>query len=159
MLELGNKKNDNGVYKHYFRELGFTHVSIDWNGDDGALALDLRDRIEMDPFDIITNFGTTEHVSNQYAVWENIHRLVKVGGIMVSTTPLPGDWLHHGEYYPTTEFFREFPGFKIEKIGIERTAPRRLVCVRMRKIKNTEFHLPDHIYYNDSSRVKSQNHS
>ncbi len=57
MLELGNKRNPDGVYKLYFESIGIKHTSIDWNGQDGALNLDLRKPIDMPPFDMVTNIG------------------------------------------------------------------------------------------------------
>lgn len=153
MLELGNKKNDKGIYKHYFESMGIDHTSIDWNGEDGALKLDLTEPLDLKPFDMITNFGTTEHVHDQYAVWENIHNLLKVNGILVSTTPLPGDWEHHGDFYPMIEFFENLDGYVIEKMGIERREPKRLICVRLKKKEHKPFKLPEYIYKNDRSRA------
>ena len=145
MLELGNKKNANGVYKHYFQSVGMEHTSIDWNGEDGALNLDLRKPITMEPFDMITNIGTTEHVSEQEPVWKNIHNLTKVGGIIASLTPLEGDWWWHGEYYPRREFFESFieNGYEIEYMDIGREYPNRNLCARLKKIEHKDFVMPD----------------
>src|ERR1041384_5416258 len=74
MLELGNKVTGAGlVYKSVFEAMGIRHVSVDWNGKDGALPLDLRQPLNLGRFDMVTNFGTSEHVEdNQKAVWRNI---------------------------------------------------------------------------------------
>jgi SAM-dependent methyltransferase len=145
MLELGNKKNSKGTYKAYFESIDIDHTSIDWNGEDGALKLDLREPIDLKPFDMVTNIGTTEHVSDQEAVWSNIHNLTKVGGFIASVTPLEGDWIRHGEYYPRFEFFEQFTknGYEIEHLEIDRIAPRRNVYARMKKIKHNDFVMPD----------------
>ena len=108
VLELGNKKSSHGVYKKDFKELGITHTSVDWNGKDGALNLDLRKPLNLGKFDMVTNFGTTEHVDEQYPVWKNIHDSLKVGGILVGETPYPGNLPGHGIWYPTLEFYMEF---------------------------------------------------
>lgn len=52
--------------------------------------------------DIVINSGTAEHVFDQRAVWESMHDLCKVGGLMVHALPLWG-WLDHGfvNYQPT----------------------------------------------------------
>jgi len=147
MLELGNKKNPDGVYKDYFESLGIRHVSIDWNGENGALKLDLRTPIkpQVGTFDMVTNIGTTEHVSNQTAVWENIHNCCHVGGAIVSVTPRPGDWWWHGEWYPTGEFFREFArlnGYRVDLLGIERGEPFRNNCARLVKERCLKFTMP-----------------
>lgn len=157
ICELGNKKNSLGVYKHYFQSLGIEHISIDWNGEDGALPLDLRQPQweALGEFDMITNIGTTEHVSEQYPVWENIHHLCRVGGIIVSITPYAGgnDWWWHGNWYPTESFFHEFAkhnGYEIEKIGIGRETPNRNQCVRLRKLRDKPFFMParETMYHN-----------
>lgn len=153
MLELGNKKTGNVSYKSYFESIGIDHTSIDWNGLDGALKLDLRKRIEMEPFDMVTNLGTTEHVSEQYPVWENIHRLCKVGGVIVSMCPLPGDWWWHGNWYPTKDFYEEFAKlnhYRIDHLAIGREHPTRNIDVRMTKLKDGDFIMPpeDTLFYN-----------
>ena len=112
MLELGNKRNGDAIYKAYFESLGYRHVSVDWNGRDGALKRDLRLPLwdELGQFDMLTNIGTTEHVSDQRGVWENIHHLVKPGGLYCGLTPYPDgrNWWWHGDWYPTEDFFRAF---------------------------------------------------
>ncbi len=152
MLELGNKKNANGVYKTFFESVGIDHTSIDWNGEDGALKLDLRKPIDLEPFDMVTNIGTTEHVSDQKAVWENIHNLTKIGGVIASLTPLEGDWWWHGEHYPRREFFEQFAknGYEIEYMDIGREHPNRNLCVRLKKVAHNDFVMPESetMFYN-----------
>lgn len=153
MLELGNKKNAEGVYKVYFESIGIDHTSIDWNGEDGALKIDLRKPIVgLEPFDMITNIGTTEHVSDQEAVWRNIHNLLKIGGVIASLTPLEGDWWWHGEYYPRMEFFEQFAenGYRIDYLDIGREYPNRNLCARLTKLEHKPFMMPapDTIFFN-----------
>lgn len=122
MLELGNKKSGNVTYKQYFERKNINHTSIDWNGKDGALKLDLRNPIDLGQFDMVTNIGTTEHVSTQHQVWENLHNFVKVGGVLVSHGPLEGDWWWHGEWYVRESFYEALAdnGYEIQEMGIER---------------------------------------
>lgn len=152
MLELGNKKNPKGVYKDYFTSIGIDHTSIDWNGQDGALKMDLRKPIDLEPFDMVTNIGTTEHVSKQEAVWRNIHNLTRIGGVIASLTPLEGDWWWHGEYYPRMEFFEQFAGngYDIEYLDIGREYPNRNICARLKKVEHCEFAMPapDTMFHN-----------
>ena len=102
MVELGDqmmnfkgfikiRKNARFLSKQYFETMGFNHTSIDWHGKNGAYPIDLSKPIE-DPywynrFDILTNFGTSEHVENQYECWKNMHNLVKKNGIFISIIP------------------------------------------------------------------------
>lgn len=150
MLELGNKKNSQlGItYKSWFESLGFEHVSVDWNGLDGALKIDLRKPLELGLFDLVTNIGTTEHVSEQAAVWENIHNALSVGGVLVSITP-KGDgknWPKHGFYYPKKAFFEQFAdlnGYKIEMLYHGKNAPTACTYAKLTKQKNTDFTMPE----------------
>jgi SAM-dependent methyltransferase len=52
-------------------------------------------------FDVVANFGTSEHVSNQYNVFKVAHDALKVGGVMYSTLPFFGG-IDHGllNYHP-----------------------------------------------------------
>lgn len=148
MCELGSKRA--GVFKRWFTQEGWAHVSIDLNGEGGALKLDLQERIDPlligGPFDVVTNFGTTEHVDDQRAVWKNVHELVKVGGHLISTTPFPGDWPNHGRWYPPVEWYREFAqvnGYEIEQefLQIDRLK-QKTTCFRMRKKEERPFIMP-----------------
>ena len=128
MLELGCKGF--GTYKQWFEDFGVDHTSIDLNGEGGALELDLQ---RLGQFDIVTNFGTTEHVEVQEPVWKNVHEAVKPGGCLISTTPFPGDWAHHGQWYPDGFWYAEFcnmNGYTVETLTITGNEPRRMVCLK-----------------------------
>lgn len=148
MCELGSKRA--GVFKRWFTQEGWVHVSIDLNGEGGALKLDLQQQINPvligGPFDVVTNFGTTEHVDDQAAVWDNVHELVKLGGHLISTTPFPGDWPNHGRWYPPVEWYREFAacnGYEIEQefVQIDRLK-QKTTCFRMKKVESHPFTMP-----------------
>jgi SAM-dependent methyltransferase len=149
MCELGNKKNVRGTYKNYFEQHGIEHVSIDINGEDGALPLDLAQLIIpkdiRGPFDVVTNFGTSEHVVDQLTCWRNILRLTKVNGYVISVTPLPGDWTWHGYYYPSLEWYRHFVrdnSLKKKKLFILGHKPMRLIGFRALKLADGPFIMP-----------------
>jgi SAM-dependent methyltransferase len=148
MLELGNKKTGDVSYKSYFESIGFEHVSVDWNGEDGALRLDMRQPLpNWEPFDMVTNFGCTEHVEVQVPIWESIHRLCKVGGVYIGMCPSPGDWWWHGTWYPSQAFYTQYAernGYEIEHMAIGREHPNRNVDVRMVKVSGVRrFTMPD----------------
>lgn len=114
ILEFGNKKNTSGTYREWYTERGCkTYVSVDWNGKDGALPLDCNfsltpeDTGATEGYDIVTNFGFSEHVSNQPAFWKNNHDLCDVNGTMCGVTPAPGFWPHHGILQPSIGFYHE----------------------------------------------------
>lgn len=153
MCELGAKLG--GKYKRHFESIGFRHVSIDLNGSGGALALDLTEPLAVveigGPFDVVTNFGTTEHVEQQEPCWRNVHNLLKVGGLLVSATPAPGHWAGHGRWYPSQAWYREYcelNGYDVESLGIEEAEPNRgLVCLKARKIEDRQFRMPTEPIY------------
>ena len=66
------------------------------------LSIDLK---RTDCWDIVTNFGTSEHVFNQFAFMKNCHDLTKPGGISLHALPVASG-MDHGffNYHPT--FFR-----------------------------------------------------
>lgn len=148
MLELGNKKNGrHGTYKAFFEGRGFRHTSVDWNGDDGALPLDLRRPLNLGTFDMVTNIGTTEHVDQQEPVWQNICEAMHIGSVLISTTPLPGgeDWWWHGDWYPTLKFFEELGyrnGLEVQRLYVAGDAPRRMIMARLRRIATVSFKMP-----------------
>ena len=146
MIELGQKQTKGTSYKKYFESLGLEHISIDISGLHGALKLDLRESIDLEPADMVTNIGTTEHVTNnQKAAWENIHNFCKVGGVFISCTPIKGDWWWHGDWYPTESFYSAFAenGYEIERMETLNEYPKRVLTVRMKKISHEPFVMPD----------------
>ena len=128
LLELGNQairqnardsyKINTGKSKVYFLGLGCNHHSIDWNGLDGAIPLDLTLPVPipkfMKYFDIVTDFGDMEHVRGykdwmegvgHWNAWKNIHDMGKVDCLYVHTVPIVGSFSGHGSYHYTLEFF------------------------------------------------------
>ena len=109
--------------KSYFDYSGALHTSIDWHGDNGALKLDFREPMPepmIERYDILTNFGFTEHVSDQYAAWKNINDLIKVGGLIISELPAQANFPGHKDFpYYTLEFFQLLAlkcGYEIEAL-------------------------------------------
>lgn len=152
MLELGAKwcSQANVTYKSVFEDLGFTHVSVDWNGKHGALNRDLRKPLwpELGQFDCLSNMGCTEHVDKQEGVWRNVHNLTKVGGVYVGQTPYHDgqSWWWHGEWYPTEDFYTTFAlynGWEIERLYKDREIPNENLYCRMMKVDDKEFRMPD----------------
>lgn len=124
ILELGNKIKMGVTYKSVFESMGFRHISVDTNGRDGALPLDLRKPLNLGTFDMVTNLGTTEHVSEddyagQVQCWRNVVEAMHVGSVLVSITPMPGSNPNHGVWYPHKQFFRELArlnGMEVERL-------------------------------------------
>ena len=146
MLELGNKKNGGRTYKAFFEAMGYHHVSVDWNGQDGALKRDLRLPLGLGTFDMVTNIGTSEHVSDQLGVWRNIVEACHERSVLICTTPYPGDWTWHGDWYPQSEFYSQLAernGFEIVRFYVAFDEPRRMWFVRMIRTEVKHFEPPD----------------
>jgi hypothetical protein len=113
MCELGDQRmkwNAFGTGKNYFKDKGILeHVSIDLNGKNGALRIDLTKPVTQwsEYFDILTDYGTIEHVNNQYAVFKNVHDIVKIGGAIVHTLPEIGYFKTHCDYHYDMNFFKD----------------------------------------------------
>jgi len=60
-------------------------------------------------FDVVLNFGTTEHVINQLNAFRIIHDAVKVGGVIVHQLPCSG-YIDHGYFCYTPRFFFDLAG-------------------------------------------------
>lgn len=138
---LGNKGA--GKYERYLFGLGFAVTQIDINGLDGALAYDLEKpmRDQWGKYDAVLNFGTTEHVDKQAPCWENVHKLIKVGGYLICSLPRVGSWPGHAPWYFDCNFFAAFAGlygYQIEALYLGHEKPNQMVYCRMRKHR-TEF--------------------
>ena len=110
ILELGNQITWSGITgKQLYTQKGAEHVSLDLNGRDGALTIDFGSPLKMNLglFDLVTDYGTIEHVNNQYQAFKNIHSLCKTSGLMIHVLPKIGHWPNHGRYYFSIEFFEQ----------------------------------------------------
>jgi hypothetical protein len=94
--------------KKFVQSFGKTHVSIDITGLDDSLSFDLNNEKipDIGTFDLVTNFGTTEHIEpNQYEPFLHIHNLCKIDGIMLHEVPVKGGWDGHCKFYYDDNFF------------------------------------------------------
>jgi hypothetical protein len=76
--------------------------------------------LELAQVDIVTDFGTSEHVSNYYNCWLNKHNGCKVGGLIISENPKVNNWHGHGFHYLTKEFYTELckvAGYELIEVG------------------------------------------
>lgn len=123
VLELGAKQRMGRSYREFYEQHGCRYTSVDLNGTYGALALDLCQPLNLGQFDLVTNFGTSEHVPDQGACWRNVHDACKPGGYVISATPQPGHWPKHGRYYPTEAWYlrlAELNGYRVLRLDTVR---------------------------------------
>lgn len=84
----------------FYKELGAKYYeSIDGNGR-GTITYDLNTKWTqtLGPFDLVTDFGTGEHIFNQAQVWRTLHELTKKDGYIVFDRPTsgyPGHCFYH----------------------------------------------------------------
>ncbi len=103
------KENDIKNAKDVFKSLGFSNYKcIDPDGRHNALNFDLNENIKKqgfnEQFDLVTNFGTSEHCFDQYHCFMNIHNLCNEGGIMIHGLPFQGG-LNEGFFNYQPNFF------------------------------------------------------
>lgn len=151
ILELGNQiiKHLNRMpSKEWYTSKGAKHTSIDLNGLDGALKLDLDKPLPESmnsKYDLVTNHGTTEHVDNQYQVFKNIHNACRNGGLMVHAVPLREHWDKHCRWYYMEEFFYDLAkacNYRIINIHVTSTSDKKEDLVLSAFVK-TGSYFPD----------------
>jgi len=147
--ELGNQSYKGKPAKLMYQKIGVQHTSIDINGLYGSIKLDLDFPVPIkleDKFDVITNYGTTEHVNNQYSVFKNIHIMCKYGGLIIHAVPLINNWPKHCRYYYSQVFFKQLSNickYTIMDIGLFNTGlykkKKNMVVCTLRKNTNKNF--------------------
>jgi hypothetical protein len=143
VLNLGEKPI--AGYVEPLQVMGCEVVQLDLNGLNGALPLDLCAELTAADIggavDLVTNFGTTEHVEDQAACWANVDRFLKVGGTLLSTTPLAGEMPHHGRWYPLPRWFYEWGvlnGYRLRHASVMGNPGMLYVNVLLVKTKQVE---------------------
>lgn len=91
-----------------WKSVGWEYAAIDVDGSPGSIEIDMNfddaPRDMHSKFDLVTNFGTTEHIANQANAFRVIHDLTKIGGVM--THYLPSQGMHnHGLFNYNPKFF------------------------------------------------------
>jgi hypothetical protein len=94
--------------RDFWTWLGLNYASIDIDGSPGSIPLDLNyDEVPTEllgRYDVVTNFGTTEHVANQLQSFKIIHDLATAGAIMLHVLPA-GGMPNHGFVSYNPKFF------------------------------------------------------
>ena len=130
----GSEYHDYVNSKKYFESLGMEHVSFDTNSKWDSLNVDLS-IIHSEwkgYFDIVTDYGTSEHVrGGQYQVFANIHNFVREGGVMCHGNPMigriqMGHPVHDSVYYHPDFYNKlaELNGYEVISIEIMKDSRR-----------------------------------
>lgn len=93
---------------------GFRYNAIDIADGYRTTILDLNHDPAPKPFvgafDLVLNFGTTEHLLNQYNAFKVIHDATKVGGYIVHSLPCVG-YSNHGYFTYTPRCMFDLAGY------------------------------------------------
>jgi hypothetical protein len=118
--------------REFWTWLGLNYASIDIDGSPGSIPLDLNyDEVPAElvgRYDIVTNFGTTEHVANQLQSFKIIHDLAAAGALMLHVLPAGGA-PNHGLVSYNPKFFwllGRSNGYKIAFMTMGQSAPEGL---------------------------------
>jgi hypothetical protein len=94
--------------RQFWQWLGFDYAAVDIDGSPGSIPLDLNyDRTPPETvgrYDLVTNFGTTEHIANQLNAFKVIHEMTAFNGLMTHQLPAQG-MLNHGLFDYNFKFF------------------------------------------------------
>lgn len=120
--------------KDWYAERGCgRYVSIDGNGK-GTVTADLNRlmpiAMSVDQFDLVTDFGTGEHIFDQAQVWRTVHALTKPGGFIAFDRPAQGYQKHC--FYLTNEcLFRDLADVNAyEVVWLDRASKERGELIR-----------------------------
>ncbi len=100
--------------QEWYESKGIEYQCIDINGENDAWMWDLsKKRDPVNEYDLVTDFGTSEHVGRKgthyergfYNCLRTKHLLCKDGGIIISENPKTGNWPKHGFQYYTQDFY------------------------------------------------------
>lgn len=100
-------------YKYPFasemwQRCGIEYMAIDTQGHNDSVQWDLSEPLKTTrEFDLVMDYGTSEHVKDHYQCFKNIHDLTKMGGIMIHENPKIGNWPGHCYHYLNQVFYEE----------------------------------------------------
>lgn len=143
--------------REFYRTLGCRrYESIDGNGR-GTLTFDLNStwKGKVGEFDLVTDFGTGEHIFNQAQVWRTLHLLAKPTGYLVFDRPTVG-YPGHGFYLCDEGLFRDVAAanhYRIRHLSRRPTTRGELVCGVFQKTGDRPFVNPQQRRYQGALKI------
>ena len=137
--------NDMKIAMNVADKLFQGNTSIDLNGMEDSLRVDLRNPIMdeapelIDKFDVIIDIGTSEHVEYQYMNFKNLYDMLKVGGIFIHVLPKGGYWEGHCKYKYNFDFFKLLAESNDYEILDLHNRIDKDICCSMKKVKSNKF--------------------
>lgn len=145
------------IAREFFQGLGCSrYESVDANGR-GTITFDLNRKWhgKTGQFDLVTDFGTGEHVFNQAEVWRTLHVLAKPKGFIAFDHPSQG--------YPGHSFYRldecllrdiaAANAYRVLYLQTGQTTRGELVRGVFQKSGETKFTAPQQGRYKESLQV------
>jgi hypothetical protein len=164
VCELGDQwvthETTHRLAKSFYKELGAArYESVDGNGR-GTFTYDLNIKwVNKDPrwkpFDLVTDFGTGEHVFNQAQVWRTLHVLTRPKGYIVFDRPSSGYPGHCFYLIQQTlvEDLAEANGYDIKRLEQAETVRGSLLRGVLYKRYNSRFRVPQQGRYQKSLQI------
>lgn len=163
VCELGDQMMSGGkaptLAEPFYRGRGCgRYVALDGNGR-GTFTVDLNDPLPAlplgGPFDLVTDFGTGEHIFDQAQVWRTLHALVAPGGLIAIDRPTQG-YAAHCFYTITTGLIEDVAdanGYDVRHLATVPTPRGALVrAVLQAPMVTRPFVVPQQGRYQDSLR-------
>lgn len=172
VFELGDQLLTNEVghppAEKFYREIGCgKYVSVDGNGRNGAFAWDLNKPLPREfvdkhgQFDLVTDFGTGEHIFDQAQVFRTLHQFCKPGGYIIFDRPI-ADYEGHAFYLIQPNLISAFAhANRYDVIKFERVRMSRGELIRgiLHKIVEQAFEVPQQgRYHADLKPILSRRH-
>lgn len=108
VIEFGNQRftagTDYASTPDFYRAMGFEYLALDVNEEMGAVICDLNQTGHPYRADLVTNNGTSEHIFDQRACFQNAHEMST--NLMIHVLPFT-PWLNHGFYNYNPILFRD----------------------------------------------------
>lgn len=141
VCELGDQMMSGGPEptpaEAFYRELGCgRYEAIDGNAR-GTVTADLNLPLTkpLGPFDLVTDFGTGEHIFDQAQVWKTLHRLCQPGGYIVIDRPSQG-YVGHCFYLITVALVQDIAaanGYRVIALKVAKTPRGKLLRAIVRR--------------------------
>lgn len=166
ILEYGNQHiwvhakeflvTEHGVARDWYMERGAKeYVSIDLNGQNGAISLDLTESIPSylrGRFDVVTNIGAIEHFDTspmrQWQAFYNAVDFCKIRGVILHQLVPEDMWLDHCSIWYRDglgKVFAEYLGCDLmieQRIRLFKLNPNvDYICIALKKTKEITFNL------------------
>ena len=114
LYDYGGSSKNTAFVGELFEKAGFKYDAIDIADGYKTTILDLNHESAPTDFvgayDLVLNFGTTEHLLNQYNAFKVIHDATKVGGYIVHQLPSVG-FSDHGYFTYTPRCMFDMAGY------------------------------------------------